>query len=239
MNSLKLFKARLTEYGTVRKITEKRYKSNTKNTASEADAPSLVRRILSLFNRARQHDNVKCPHCGRDFVRRVSRAGWVEILFSVFYLYPFRCKLCGHRFRSFERGVRYVRVKEDRREYDAVEINFPVTFSGEKVSGEGMVGNIFMGGCRFTTTADLTTGMIVKLALQIQTSLRPVIVDAAIVVARETDNAEVKFLRWQETERERLQLFIRWLLTDHSAEWVGGRAIIGFFLFLMPSSFFT
>jgi hypothetical protein len=79
--------------------------------------------------------------------------------------------------------------------------------------------------------------MIVKLALQIQTSLRPVIVDAAIVVARETDNTGVKFLRWQKRERERLQLFIRWLLTDRSSEVASGRAIIGFFLFLMLASF--
>jgi hypothetical protein len=217
MDSLKkrLFKAlRLTENGILREITGKRYKSNTRNTASEADAPSLVRRVLSLFNGARQNDNIKCPHCRRNFVQRVSRAGWAEVLFSVFYVYPFRCQLCGHRFRFFERGARYVRVKKDRREYERVEINFPVTFSGEKISGEGMSVNISMGGCSFTTTADLATGMIVKLALQTQTSLRPVIVDAAIVVARKSDSAGVEFLRWRGTERERLQLFIRWLLTD-------------------------
>jgi hypothetical protein len=158
--------------------------------------------------------NIKCPQCGRDFVRRVPRAGRVEILLSAFYVYPFRCQLCGHRFRSFQRGVRYVWVQEDRREYDRIEINFPVTFSGENVSGEGMLLNLSMGGCRFTTTADLGTGMIVKLALQIPGSVPPVIVDAAVVVVRKTDpgNASVEFLRWQEPERERLQHFIRLLI---------------------------
>ena len=37
---------------------------------------------------------------------------------SLFYVYPFKCQLCGERFRSFQRGVRYIRVEEDRREYD-------------------------------------------------------------------------------------------------------------------------
>jgi hypothetical protein len=160
--------------------------------------------------------NIKCRHCGRDFGQRDSRAGWLEIVLSVFYVYPFRCQLCGHRFRSFQRGVRYVKVKEDRREYNRIEISFPVTFSGENISGEGILLDISMGGCRFITTSDLVTGMIVKLALQISGSLRPIIVDAAVVVVRKTDprNAAVKFLSWQETERERLQRIIRGLLVE-------------------------
>ena len=144
---------------------------------------------------------------------------------SAFYVYPFRCQLCGHRFRSFQRGVRYVWVQEDRREYDRIEINFPVTFSGENVSGEGMLLNLSMGGCRFTTTADLGTGMIVKLALQIPGSVPPVIVDAAVVIVRKTDpgNASVEFLRWQETERERFTTFYQ--IVDRS--WSGLKAVAG------------
>src|SRR5262245_36051879 len=99
----------------------------------------------------------KCSRCGRDFTRRSSRAGWAEILLSFFYAYPCRCQLCGNRFHSFQPGVRYIKVKEDRREYDRIEANFPITFTGENVTGEGKLVNISMGGCLFTTTADLTT----------------------------------------------------------------------------------
>jgi hypothetical protein len=141
-----------------------------------------------------------------------------EILLSLFYVYPFKCQLCGHRFRSLQRGVRYVRVEEDRREYDRMEINFPVTFGGEKVSGEGMLLNISMDGCTFTTTADLGIGMMVKLALQISGSVPPVMVDAALVRNAHPGSAGVEFLRWQETERERLQHFIRGLLIGRGAE---------------------
>jgi len=156
--------------------------------------------------------NLKCPHCGRDFVRRVSRAGFAEILLSIFYVYPFKCQLCGERFRSFQRGVRYVRVEEDRREYDRMEMKFPVTVSGQNVSGEGMMLNFSMGGCRFTTSADLAIGMIVKLGLQISATVPPVFIEAAVVRDFGAGSAGVEFLRWQESERERLQLFVRGML---------------------------
>ena len=90
--------------------------------------------------------DLKCPNCARDFVRRVSRAGLGERLLSVFYVYPFKCQLCGYRFRFFQWGVRYFRVEEDRREYDRMEMTFPVAFTSEAGSGEGALVNVSMGG---------------------------------------------------------------------------------------------
>ena len=91
--------------------------------------------------------DLKCPNCARDFVRRVSRTGVVERLLSVFYVYPFKCQLCGYRFRFFQWGVRYFRVEEDRREYDRMEMSFPVTFASDEGSGDGTLVNVSMGGC--------------------------------------------------------------------------------------------
>lgn len=65
--------------------------------------------------------SLKCPKCSRDFVRRSSRVGWIEKFLSLFYVYPFKCQLCGLRFRFLQRGVRYTRVVEDRRLYDRLE----------------------------------------------------------------------------------------------------------------------
>jgi PilZ domain-containing protein len=162
--------------------------------------------------------NIKCPHCAREFVRRVARSGLGEIVLGLFYIYPFKCQLCGHRFRSFQRGVRYLRVEEDRREYDRMEVKFPVTFSGQNISGEGMLLNISMAGCSFATSAELGIGMIVKLGLQISGAVAPVTVDAAVVRNVQRGSAGVEFLRWQASERERLQLFVRGLLIDRGAE---------------------
>ena len=156
--------------------------------------------------------DIKCPNCARDFVRRAPRVGLTEVILSLFYFYPFKCQLCGERFREFQRGVRYTRVKEDRREYDRMEIDFPVHFTGEKVNGDGVLLNASMGGCRFKTNANLELGMILRLDLRISADLPAVIVDASVVRNLSAGSAGVEFLRWRESERERFQLLIRGML---------------------------
>ena len=39
--------------------------------------------------------------------------GALETLLGIIYVYPFKCQLCGFRFRMPQWGVRYVRVPED------------------------------------------------------------------------------------------------------------------------------
>jgi hypothetical protein len=161
---------------------------------------------------------LRCPDCARDFVRRVARTGLTEVLLSFFYIYPFKCQLCGERFRSLQWGVRYVRVDEDRREYDRIEMRFPVTFGGQGISGQGELLNVSMGGCSFHTGANLTNGMILRLGLQISNDVPLVIVDAAIVRNVRSGAVGVEFLQWQQSERERLQSFIRGLLIGRGVE---------------------
>jgi hypothetical protein len=161
---------------------------------------------------------LKCPNCGREFARRVSRTGMAELLLSYFYVYPFKCQLCGERFRFFQWGVRYVRVEEDRREYDRMEMNFPVSFYGQDVSGEGSVVNVSMGGCSFRTATKVETSAILNLSLQISKEVPPVVVDAAMVRNVRAGTIGVEFLLWQQSERERLQLFVRGLLIGQGVE---------------------
>jgi hypothetical protein len=161
---------------------------------------------------------LRCPNCARDFIRRVARSGLWEVLLSFFYIYPYKCQICGARFRSLQWGARYVRVDEDRREYDRMEMRFPVTLSGPDISGEGVLLNISMGGCSFHTSANLSSGMILKLGLQISNDVAPVIVDAAVVRNVRSGAVGVEFIRWQQGERERLQLFIRGLLIGRGVE---------------------
>jgi len=137
---------------------------------------------------------------------------------SFIYIYPFKCQLCGDRFRSLQWGVRYIRVDEDRREYDRMEMRFPVTFRGQDITAEGELLNVSMGGCSFHTGANLTIGMILKLELQISNDVAPVIVDAAVVRNVRSGGVGVEFLQWQQSERERLQLFIRGLLIGRGVQ---------------------
>lgn len=153
-----------------------------------------------------------CPNCSREFVKRVSREGVKERLFSIFYVYPFRCQLCGHRFRFRQWGVRYVRVEEDRREYYRLSMNFPVSFSGDNLNGKGAVADISIAGCTFRTDTQLALGNIVSMALQISNEPAPVTVEAAVVRNVKGDRIGVEFLRFQQNERERLRHFIRGLV---------------------------
>ena len=162
--------------------------------------------------------NLKCPNCSRDFVRRVSRSGLWEFLLSLVYVYPFKCQLCGERFRGVQRGVRYRRVEEDRREYDRMEMQFPISFTSPQVSGDGMMLNFSMGGCSFSTDAVIPLGTILQLELKISPSIAPVAVEAALVRNVSMGRVGIEFLRWQESERERLQLFVRGNLIGRPAE---------------------
>jgi len=161
---------------------------------------------------------LKCPNCGRDFVRRISRSGIVEVMLSYFYVYPFKCQLCGERFRRYQRDVRYVRIERDRREYDRVEISFPVSFFGQDISGEGIVISVSMGGCTLQTQAKVETGAILNLSLQISKDVAPVVVDAGTVRNVQGGTVGVEFLLWQQSERERLQLFVRGLLIGRGVD---------------------
>lgn len=155
---------------------------------------------------------LKCPECSRRFVRRVSRSGPAETLLSVVYIYPFKCQICGVRFRTLQWGVRYVRVDEDRRDYDRMAMSFPLTFQDKNLNGKGTAIDVSMCGCSFSTLSQLAIGMILQLGLQISEDVAPVQVDAAVVRYTRGQSVGVEFLQWRRSERERLQLFVRGLL---------------------------
>ncbi len=149
-----------------------------------------------------------CPKCSKDFVTRAPRQGFKERLLSVFYIYPFRCQLCQHRFRFLQWGVKYHRVAEDRRNFERLTTGFPATITGENTKGSGMVFDLSMMGCTFESDAQLQEGSLVRLALEIPKEPRPVHIDAAVVRNIREDNVGVEFLRLQKSEKERLQLLI-------------------------------
>lgn len=159
---------------------------------------------------------LKCRRCLRDFVRPVCSAGSLEKVLTAFSVYPFRCQLCGHRFRAFQRGSGD--VLQDRRQYARLKRPMRLTFKHGTGVGEGTVLDISMAGCGFTAAADLPVGTVMRLELQPAGEIPPVAVDAAVVRSVREQITGVEFIRWQETERERLQLFIRGLLIGRAAE---------------------
>ena len=158
----------------------------------------------------------QCPNCSRQFVRRVAIVGAWDTLLGLCYIYPFRCQICGFRFRMPQWGVRYVKVPEDQREYERMPARFALTFDSQNIKGQGMATNLSMGGCNFDTTTALATGMVLRMQLQIAADVAPVVIDAAAVRYARDRSVGVEFLQWQEKERERLQLYVRGLLINRS-----------------------
>ena len=154
-----------------------------------------------------------CPRCYREYVMRVGRVGLGELLISLVYVYPFRCQLCGHRFKLIQWGVTYTRIEEDRREYERLPADFPVAFNAGAMNGQGSVLDISMGGCMFQTEARLAEGSILRMGLELPNELSPVNVEAAIVRSARPGRAGVEFLRIEHGQRERLRRFIRGLMS--------------------------
>jgi c-di-GMP-binding flagellar brake protein YcgR len=109
-------------------------------------------------------------------------------------------------------GIRYQRVEEDRREYERLPMNFPVSFEGDDVHGAGSVVDISISGCSLHAEIQLEEGKILKMVLQISPDLMPVEVEAAIVRTAHGNRVGIEFLRFEPTERERLQVFLRGLV---------------------------
>ena len=122
-----------------------------------------------------------CPRCSRESVKRVSRVGLGERFKSLFYVYPFRCQLCGHRFQLLQWGVKYKRIEEDRREYERMPASFPVTFGAGAVQGRGLAVDVSMAGCTFHTETELAEGSVLQMRLSVPEETSPVRVAAVII----------------------------------------------------------
>jgi PilZ domain len=152
-----------------------------------------------------------CPQCSSEFVKRVRKRGFKERILHRFYFYPFRCQICRFSFHVLQWGVRYPARSEDRREYERLAMNFPISFVEKNIEGAGIVSDISINGCAFVTEVQLTEKSIVRLALQISEELQPVDIEAAVVHHVRQGRVGIEFLRVQPAERQRLQLFIRGL----------------------------
>jgi predicted HAD superfamily Cof-like phosphohydrolase len=177
-----------------------------------------VRQRHQETTRMREIIALQCQRCGKNFVRRSHRKGLKERLLSLVYIYPFRCHVCGHRFRAFRFRVRYDKHLIDRRRYERVPTRAPTTFTesvkpGEYRVGQGLVTDLSLGGCYLQTSARLCEGALVALELQVVDQSPALAVEAAIVRSVRPSGVGLEFLRVSEPEHERLSQFLRQRLT--------------------------
>jgi predicted HAD superfamily Cof-like phosphohydrolase len=162
---------------------------------------------------------MRCPQCGKSFVRRSHRQGLKERLLSLVYLYPFRCQVCAHRFRAFQFRYQYVKSPVSRH-WDAwLSTWIPTTFAedvklGEHRVGEGIVTDLSLGSCYMQTAVQLSPGTLMSLELQTEPHTPAIAVEAAIVRIVRPTGVGLEFLRMSEPEQERFSQFIHQLLGE-------------------------
>jgi len=151
---------------------------------------------------------VTCPKCRRGFVRCSHRSGPAELLFSLVYVYPFRCQYCAHRFRAWRPGRRYARPAPERREYDRIRADIPVRLSGLPGSAPGRAIELSINGCTVDTDVMLANGAQVEVKLEPGPDARPITVPAAVVHSIRAGAAGLVFTELAAPERERLRRLV-------------------------------
>ncbi len=153
-----------------------------------------------------------CPKCKQDYTTRVPIRGHVDRTASVFYLYPFRCKLCNERFRAFKFGVKYIRREVERRQYQRINHNIPVEVRIGDVSHVAESIDLSLGGCRIQAPTSLIEGDIVTLGLKILEGEAPLKIEAAVVRFANKDEAGLEFIRIGDMERRLLRQYVQSLI---------------------------
>jgi len=126
-------------------------------------------------------------------------------MLAVVYVYPFRCQVCGRRFRALAWGTRYVRRSADHREWERVAIRAPVVLRSGHVSAPGEATELSLEGFTAKTAARLGVGARVSAALDLVAGQPPIEVEEAVVQSSRDDAIGVQFVRLQPEERRRLQ----------------------------------
>jgi hypothetical protein len=147
----------------------------------------------------------------------VHREGLIERLLSKFYVYPFRCQLCGKRFRVRQPGIRYIRIEEDRREYERMPVTYDAILSVGREHSEGVVKDISLGGCSVDTRTPLSPGTILQLGLQPPGYEGGITIDAAVIRTSRPGSVGMEFIRVKHDERKRLKQLVRSLHFDNAA----------------------
>ncbi len=101
---------------------------------------------------------MRCPHCDSFFVQEKPPLGLRDRLARLFFLYPYQCLSCTHRFPCF------VSPREHRRGY-RIPVRIPVRFELAGGRGEGILTDVSVGGCALESADALTPGRTLTLRL--------------------------------------------------------------------------
>ncbi len=147
----------------------------------------------------------RCPKCGQLRVRRCPRVGILERMLSTVSVYPFRCQLCGRRFRAIQWGARHAAQPVDRRELDRVPVRAPLTLLSDRGPVEGEVTEISLHACTARLAQPPPEGGTMQLELHLLEGERPITIEAALLRSVRGDAVGLYFVRVASREQLRLR----------------------------------
>jgi len=115
-----------------------------------------------------------CYHCGKDTVLRTETLTLIERALDRFFVSPFRCQTCSHRFLAFRLGRGYQAQVLDRREHIRIPVRLWLAFAAGKAYGTGTVINLSVGGCLIETDHILQPEELYRLEIRLSEHLPPI-----------------------------------------------------------------
>jgi hypothetical protein len=164
----------------------------------------------------------QCPKCGKYFTKRVPMEGAADPTSTVAGMFAYRCQLCSELFRARKPDPQAAPASQTstnaelttvtNRQYVRVAAKFPVTFVISKLTQEGTVTEIALGGCSLEANVVLAIGAKFKMEILISESEPPLVVDQALVRSVRPTGFGIQFMEIQDAEKVRLGRVLEKLL---------------------------
>jgi hypothetical protein len=152
-----------------------------------------------------------CNRCSTYYVCRSPQTGTIARILAKLHMSPFRCQLCAHRFWVMEWKDFRKSPNDEKREYQRLSVDFPVTFRGQHQKGNGTVTTLSIQGCTIDTDSRLQHGAVLSLTLHIPAMKFRIELEAVVRSALGM-RVGMEFLQMDPIDKERLQSHIETLI---------------------------
>ncbi|CAI4031994.1 hypothetical protein DNFV4_02418 [Nitrospira tepida] len=88
------------------------------------------------------------------------------------------------------------------------EVHLSVEFTGDQVTGKGLVCNLSRSGCGIKGQTRVPVGAFVELIISLPSGLAPLMIDLGVVRWSAGERFGIDFLQMQEPETQRLKQFL-------------------------------
>lgn len=156
-----------------------------------------------------------CPGCRTTKIRPAPHRFQRDRLLAFFRVVPFRCQLCGLRFRA----LAWNPIPPTQRNYDRVPVLYPVWFhtavpSTAGHASQGLIDDLSIRGCRIRSNRPLPLGTRLQLEFLPSNHTFPITIDGAVVRSRSKDRIGLRFVALLREEERRIRHIVNLKLPD-------------------------